>query len=123
MRTLLLFIIAPLLSYSQNDTTVVYFQKEVHSITLGNDTSFRWTIDTIKYEKPFEIKFTKKKVSVDGIGDFKIAQYELRKEIDGFEYRWYKFSNGAFLIWMLNVISIEYPVANKKTKSLFFDVQ
>lgn len=123
MRCLLFALLVPMLACSQSDTIITYKVKELHNIVLGADTSIKWTIDTIKYQVPFEIKFTKKKIMVDGYGSFNVSKYELRGDGEAPRYRWYKLSNGAYLMWVLNVVIIEYPLAKRKSKMLVFNIE
>lgn len=122
MRFLFL-LLAPLMGYSQSDTIVTFRVKEIHNITLYADTTIKWTIDTIKYNVPFEIKFTKKKISVDGYSAFTISKFEMRSHGDGSKYRWYLFSNGAYLMWTLSAVIIEYPAVKRKSKMLVFNIE
>lgn len=111
------------MGYSQLDTTIIYRVKEIHNITLGGGTAIKWTIDTIKYDARFEIKFTKKRIYVDGYGSFGVNKYETRGDGGDLRYRWYALSNGAYLMWVLNVVIIEYPMVNRKLKTLVFNIE
>jgi len=122
MRILFL-LLAPLLGYSQLDTTLSYRQKEVHSINIGADTaSLNWVIDTIKYSADFEIKFNKAKnsIAIDGYGTYKYIQYFLHSSSGRPTYT---LSNGGELSWIAGSVIWAWPIVNRKTKTIIFEIK
>jgi hypothetical protein len=121
MRTLLL-LLAPMLGYSQLDTTLVYRQKEVHSIIIKADSSgLSWAIDTIPYLVPFEIKFNKvkKTIAIDGYGTYKVAEYSLHQS----GYHAYKLSNGGEVGYIAGSVIWTWPISRRKTKTIIFKIE
>lgn len=115
----LLFLLYPLVSYSQPTRTDTYHVKTVHTITVKSPTVTNWKVDTITYHVPFEIKYNAQQVSIDGLGTYKVAQYERR--CDG-ECDFYKFTNN----WTMMVTEVyaifESPIVNKKGSTIVFDL-
>lgn len=119
MRLLLLFM-WPVIGYSQLDTTITYKTKHVHTIAIRPDSStLSWKADTIKYTVPFDIKFIAAKIVVDGYGTFKVTKHELHSSL----YHWHKLSNGGQLTWIENAVILEYPIVNRKTKTIIFEIE
>lgn len=124
MRFILLFML-PVIGYSQLDTTLTYKTKELHSITYKNDSAtLKWTVDTIRYHVPFEIKFTKKKIAIDGYGTYAIRKHNIHGAIDNLPgYNHYELSNGTRLTYMENWVYWEWPIKNRKTKMVVFIIK
>lgn len=121
MRILLL-LLAPLMGYSQLDTTLSYRQKEVHGINIGADTaSLTWTIDTIKYNVGFEIKFNKakKSIAIDGYGTYKYLEYFLHPSSGRPTYT---LANGGELSWIAGSVIWAWPIVKRKTKTIIFEI-
>jgi hypothetical protein len=105
---------------AQLDTTITYKTKHVHTVAVRADSStLSWKADTIRYSVPFDIKFTKSKIIVDGYGTFKISKHELHS---GY-YHWHRLSNGGQLTWIENAVILEYPIVRKKTKTIIFEIE
>ena len=85
------------------------FSKDTNSLT--------WKIDTIKYEVPFEIKITKKKIEIDGYGAFRIDS--VKKSQDGDNLNYYLPKNIQFTFVVGNAYLV-YPMANRKSKLIVF---
>lgn len=122
MRILLL-LLAPLLGYSQLDTTLAYRQKEVHRISIAADTaSLTWVIDTIKYIADFEIKFNKakKSIAIDGYGTYKYIEYFSHSSSGRPTYT---LSNGGELSWFAGSIIWVWPIVKRKTKTIIFQIK
>lgn len=119
---LLLLLLVPFASFSQIEKTITYKVKYVHNVAVKTDNSITWTVDTISYHVPFDIKLTKKSVSIDGYGTYKIAEYQLRGEPGELQYPWYKFTNGIYLWWVNKIAIMEYPLSEKKAKTIVFDI-
>lgn len=124
MRVLMLLLM-PLMGFSQLDTTITYHKKEVHSIAINPDSStLSWKIDTIKYDLLFDIKFTFTKIAIDGYGAYKITKHEIHGVIDSLPgYHYYELSNGTKLTWIENAVLWEFPVINKKSKLIVFQIE
>lgn len=124
MRLLLLFM-WPVIGYSQLDTTLVYKEKEAHAIAYMNDSvTLSWKIDTIKYQVPFDIRFTKTKVYIDGYGTYSITKHELHginERNPGYHY--YELSNGTKLTWIEKWVYWEWPIVKRKTKMVIFVIK
>jgi hypothetical protein len=107
-----------MLSYSQSDTVLTYRQKEVHNMFISKDTtSLTWTIDTIQYQVPFEIKLTKKSIAVDGYGTFKIDS--VKKSEDGDYFNYYCPNKIQFNFAAGNAYLL-YPMVARKSKVIVF---
>lgn len=120
---ILFFLLAPLMGYSQLDTTITYRQKEVHSVNIGADTaSLTWVIDTIKYSVGFEIKFnkTKKTIEIDGYGTYKYLEYYLHPSSGRPTYT---LTNGGELSFYAGTIIWVWPIVNRKTKAIIFEIK
>lgn len=116
---LLLLLLAPLMGFSQLDTTITYKIKHVHTVVIKPDSStLSWKADTIRYSVPFDIKFTKGKIVVDGYGTYKIAKHEIHSGL----YHWHKLTNGGQLTWIENAVIWEWPIVKRKTKTIIFEV-
>jgi hypothetical protein len=124
MRFLLLFM-WPVLGYSQLDTTLTYKSKEAHSITYKNDSAtLRWKIDTINYTVPFDIRFTKTRIYIDGYGTYKITKHAIHGAIDSLPgYNYYELENGTHLTYLENWVYWEWPIVKKKTKMVVFIIK
>ena len=124
MRFILLFM-WPVLGYSQLDTTLTYKSKEVHAIIWKNDSAtLSWKTDTINYPVSFEIKFTKKKIAIDGYGTYSILKHEIHGAIDGLPgYHYYDLTNGTHLTYLENWVYWEWPIVKKKTKMVVFIIK
>ena len=140
MRVLLLLLM-PVMGFCQLDTTITYRQKEVHSIVIKADsTTLSWKADTVKYDVLFEIKFTKPegyvgnyngsitplggKIVIDGYGTYKITKHEIHgADTDWPGYHYYELSNGTKLTWIENAVIWEFPIVNKKTKTIIFEIE
>ncbi len=117
MRFLLLFML-PVMGYSQLDTTLNYRQKQVHNMTFDQYiTDVTWNIDTIKYDVPFEIKITKKKIEIDGYGIFLVDS--VRKS-EGGDYSNYFLHNGHQFTFVVGNAYLAYPIVNRKSKLIVF---
>lgn len=121
---LLLLLLAPVIGFSQFDMTLTYKTKHVHTIAIKPDSStLSWKIDTIKYAVPFEIKFTTSKIIIDGYGTYKITNREIHGQIDSLPgWPYYELSNGSHLTWIENSIIWEWPIVNRKTKTIIFEI-
>ena len=121
MRILFL-LLAPLMGYSQLDTTITYRQKEVHSINIGADTaSLKWVIDTIKYTVNFEIKFNKakKSIAIDGYGTYKYLEYYINPSSSRPTYM---LVNGGELSFFAGTIIWVWPIVKRKTSTIIFEI-
>jgi len=115
---LLFLLLAPLVGYSQSDTTLTYRQKEVHNMAFSKDTgSMTWNIDTIKYQVPFEIKITKKKIAIDGYGTFRVDSVKRSEEGD---YWNYYLPNKLQFTFVVGNAYLIYPIVNRKSKLIVF---
>lgn len=120
---ILFFLLAPLLGYSQLDTTITYRQKEVHNVTIAPDTaSLRWGIDTVKYDVNFEIKFNraKKNIAIDGYGTYKYVEYFIHPSSSRPTYT---LSNGGELSFFAGTIIWVWPIVNRKTSMIIFEIK
>ena len=120
MLKLLPLLLLSIPCFSQLSGTYTYHVKEVHNITIVNDSTWNWQIDTIAYQSAGEIKFSGLNISIDGIGNFKYNNYEARGE-NG-EVPFYTLTNAGTLMKIENFLYLEYPVVNKKTKMIFFSL-
>jgi hypothetical protein len=93
--------------------------KEVSSVTLKPDTVI-WITDTIRYQDAFEIKFTKKAVSIDGYGKYTITSVVMHGEDGQEQFPYYYFSNGMYLIRFSKFLILESPIKNNKGKTVVF---
>jgi len=118
MRLLFLFLL-PCAASAQSIASVKYFTKEVHNIKVNKDSSLDWRIDTISYHVPFEVKFTKAKVSIDGYGTYKIVKYEDRSH-EGTQIDHWKLSDGSTITRFETLMYWEYPVVNRKSRIIHF---
>jgi hypothetical protein len=120
MRILLLLLL-PISISAQQIVNLKYQLKEVHNITMLPDSNVKWSIDTIKYHVPFEIKFTKTKVSIDGYGNYTITKYEDRSH-EGTQIDHWKLSNGSTITRFETLMYWEYPFVKGKAKTIFFKI-
>jgi hypothetical protein len=124
-----MLLLMPLMGFSQLDITMTYKQKEVHSIVIKADSStLSWKADTIKYDLLFEIKITPTKIAIDGYGTYKITKHEIHGVIDDAfghwpGYHYFELSNATKLTWIENAIIWEFPIINKKTKTIIFEIE
>lgn len=138
---LLLLLLAPLMGFAQLDTTLTYKTKHVHTVVIKPDSStLSWKADTIKYQVPFEIKITHPTsiqlnnngmvigeaggtVIIDGYGTYKIAKREIHGQIDSLPgWPYYELSNGSHLTFIANSVIWEFPIVNRKTKTIIFEI-
>lgn len=122
MRVLFL-LLAPLLAHSQLDTTITYKTKEVSSIVVMGDSTVSWKTDTIPYDLLFEIKFTSTKIAIDGYGSYKIVKHELHGVDSSPGYHYFELSNKTKLTWVESAVIWEFPVVNKKSKLIVFQIE
>ncbi len=109
---LLFILLAPLLGYSQADTTLTYRTKEAHNINWKNqDTASQWKVDTIEYQVPFEIKISKKSLVIDGYGTFKIDSARFPPQSP---YMRYYLPKGVIFCWIEKYAYLTYPIVNKR---------
>lgn len=122
---LLLLLLAPLMGFSQLDTTIAYRIKHVHTIVIKSDSStLSWNADTIRYQVPFDIKFTQSRVVIDGYGTYRVAKMEIHGQIDSLPgWPYYELSNGSHLTWIANSVIWEWPIVKRKTKTIIFEIQ
>lgn len=150
MRVLMLLLM-PVMGFSQLDTSLIYHTKEVHTIVIKADSStLSWKIDTTVFESPGEIKLLKRipkicvdttmdgglytsgelyiyyfatTISIDGYtGVYKVTKSEMHGTGRKFQYPYYELSNGSKLTWIENAVLWEFPVVNKKSKLIIFEI-
>lgn len=121
MRIILLLLF-PFVAHAQLDTIITYRQKEVHTISLGPDAaSLKWVIDTVRYNVNFEIKFNKakKSIAIDGYATYKYLEYYINPSSSRPTYM---LSNGGELSFFAGTIIWAWPIVNKKTKTIIFEI-
>lgn len=121
---LLLLLLAPVMGFSQLDTTVAYKIKHVHTIVIKPDSStLSWKADTIKLSARYKIKFTATEIVIGRHGTYKIAKREMHGQIDSLPgWPYYELSNRSHLTWIENSIIWEWPIVKRKTKTIIFEV-
>lgn len=122
MRYLILLLF-PCVLHSQPVMTLAYKTKEVHNITVINDTTWNWKVDTIKYSLPFEIKCTTKSIAIDGYSSYKITAYK-DKSHEGTRIDYWELSNGTNIsMFDKGLMYWNYPVVKGKTKIIYFKIE
>jgi len=152
MRVLMLLLM-PIMGFSQLDTSLHFRQIEVHSIVIKPDsTTLTWSVDTIKFKSPGgEIKFQKRvrvypvlgeilqdssvigvelyayyfatSISIDRYGTYKVSKSEMHGVGKQYQYPYYELTNGSKLTWVENAIIWDWPIINKKTKTIIFQIE
>jgi len=121
MRVLFI-LLAPLLGYSQLDTTLTYRKKYVHKFVVEYITPhIVCDIDTVKCRGDYKIKFNKadSTIYIEKYGTYKYTNYTPTHSLLAHSY---KLKNGGDVCWTNKSVIWAFPLVGQKAKTIIFEV-
>lgn len=115
---ILFILLLPSIALAQRDTTITFHTVEEHTINwVTKDSTKNWKVDTIKFDKPFELKLTSKSIAIDRYGTFKVDSVKTPEQ--SLYWRYY-LPKGVVFCWIEKFAYLTYPIVNKKSRILAF---
>jgi len=121
-KLLVLLLFLSQMGFSQFLGRVTYKTKIVYTKYLKADSTLKsYTLDTIRYNVPFEVTFTQKSVMIDGYGSFAVESYRKNGDANSV-FHHYKLKNGNYVTIGEKNMYLVYPLVKLKYQIVMFEI-